>query len=310
MEILFLKILCTALIIAIVIVFVLYIRMRMELHFLSEQLKEIERGSHIELAVNSAQRPLKAFCRVLNRVLTGKDAAYIQYERAQKQLKQNISGLAHDIRTPLTGASGYVQLAEACEDPGKREHYLKAAVKRLMELEEMLEELFLYTKLTGEEFSLSLNKMQALPLLSECLLGLYAQFEEKGVSPQVDFASEDFCVRADEEALRRIFLNLIQNFLVHGVGGITIMQRGSLLIFENDIPEESVLKPEQMFDRFYKGETARRKGSSGLGLFVVKELMRRMDGDAGAQIEGRRLRIILSWPVNGSSFPEDSCSMN
>lgn len=290
------KILCIILLITIVIETTLYVRLRVDLRFLSEQLREIERGSHMELAVNSAQRPLSAFCNALNRVLIRKDRAYLQYERAQKQLKQNISGLAHDIRTPLTGASGYLQLAEECEDPDKRKHYLSAADKRLTELEEMLEELFLYTKLTSEEFSLSRKKMQVLPVLSECLLGLYVRFEEKGVAPSVDFASEDFTIYADEEALRRIFLNLIQNYLVHGVGGITIVQRSNQLIFENDISGEGMLKPGQMFDRFYKGETARRKGSSGLGLFIVKELMKRMDGDAWAQLEGKKLQIVLRWP--------------
>ncbi len=274
---------------------IFYLRLRMELRFLYKQLEEIERGSHMKLAVNSRQRQMLALCRKLNEILASRDHAHIQYERGEKRLKQDITSLAHDIRTPLTGASGYVQLAQECDDLEKKEHYLQAAGVRLSQLEDMLEEMFLYTKLAGEDFTLSIGKVQVLPLLSECLLGLYAKFEEMGISPEVAFESEGLCVRADEEALRRVFLNLLQNALIHGVGTITITQKGSSLTFENPVPESSYPDPEQLFDRFYKVDPARRKGSSGLGLFIVKELMERMEGEVWAEFEGGVLRIGLKF---------------
>lgn len=270
-----------------------YVRMQMDIDFLYKQLEEIERGSHIELTLNSRQKALRRFCEKLNRVLTQKDSSHIQYEKAEKQLKQNITGLAHDIRTPLTGASGYVQLARECEDADKRNHYLDAAEGRLAELEDMLEEMFLYTKLTGEGFTLSMHKLQVLPLLSECLLSLYTRFEERGISPEIVFEEEDFGILADEEALRRIFLNLLQNALIHGEGDISIIQEENRLIFENRVSEDCTLIPEQIFDRFYKGESARRKGSSGLGLFIVKELMEKMNGRVLAELQDGSLRLIL-----------------
>ena len=273
-----------------------YIRLHMEIRFLTAQLKEIQKGSHMELTVNSRQKPLLTLCCCLNQVLAAKDTNHTQYENTEKLLKQNITSLAHDIRTPLTGATGYVQLAQECNDPVKEAHYLNAAEKRLTELKDMLEEMFLYTKLTSEEFSLSLEKIQVLPLLSDCLLSLYARFEDLGAAPDVTFESENFSVRADEEALRRIFLNLIQNALLHGTGGISILQKGTYLIFENSVPPDSTPNPTQLFDRFYKADSARRKGSSGLGLFIVKELTKKMDGEVNAVLENGHLKIILQFP--------------
>ena len=160
----------------------------------------------------------------------------------------------------------------------------------------MLEELFLYTKVTGEDFRLSVESLQALPLLGECLLGLYARFQEAGTAPEVRFDTESFRVMADQEALRRVFLNLITNALVHGTGDISILQTGNRIAFENPIPEGNPPNPEQLFDRFYKSDPARRKGSSGLGLFIVRELMRKMGGETGAQLEEGKLRITLYFP--------------
>ncbi|MCI8693677.1 MAG: HAMP domain-containing histidine kinase [Lachnospiraceae bacterium] len=275
------------------------LRLRADIRYLHEQLGEIERGSHIELAVYSRRQSLLAFCRRLNRVLQEKDASHNRYEKAEKKLKQNITDLAHDIRTPLTGASGYVQLARESTDSIKKEHYLEAAGKRLAELSDMLEELFLYTRLTDEDYSLpkeSLKKTYVLPLLSECLLSLYSAFEERGTSPEIDFASEDFCIYAEEEILQRIFLNLIRNALLHGRGGITILQKEDLLIFENPVSQDSIPDTEQLFDRFYKADSARRKGSSGLGLFIVKELTESLGGKVWAEYSHGLLRILLRFP--------------
>ena len=206
------------------------------------------------------------------------------------------TSLAHDIRTPLTGAAGYIQLAQECEDFVKREHYLETASDRLKELGDMLEELFLYTKLTSVEFELNMCELQVLPLLSECLVSLYRQFEEKGVSPEVEFESESFRIKADEECLRRIFHNLIQNGLIHGRGGLSIRQSKTSVFFENLVSETSVPDTDQIFDRFYKADSARRKGSSGLGMFIVKELAERMGGQVEAQLNGQMLTIRLEFP--------------
>ena len=267
-----------------------------ELRSLNGQLGEIAEGSHIELTAEGRGREMLALCRILNRILEEKDRNYIQYEKAEKLLKQNIAGLAHDIRTPLTGAMGYLQLARECAQEDRRARYLQAAETRLEELEEMLEEMFLYTKLAGGEIQLSMEQVQVLPVLSSCLLGLYAEFEEKGTEPEVSFESEGYRVYADEEALGRIFRNLIQNALIHGTGGISISQTGNRMIFENPAPQNSKLNIEQMFDKFYKSDPSRKKGSSGLGLFIVKELMLKMGGDAAAELQGNSLRIILYFP--------------
>lgn len=270
-----------------------YIRLRADIRSLYRQLEEIRRGSHMELFVDSRQKPLLELCVRLNEVLALWDTKRVKYENAQRILKQDITSLAHDIRTPLTGAAGYMQLARECETPDKRERYLTAAEKRLTELGEMLEEMFLYTKLVGENFSLSIGKVYVLPVLSDCLLSMYVQFEEQGITPKVAFESEKIQVEADEEALKRIFNNLLQNALVHGTGALSVTQTGSRLVFENAVPKKTDIELSLIFDRFYKADKSRSKGSSGLGLFIVKELMERMGGSVRAELSDEKIRIIL-----------------
>lgn len=273
-----------------------YTRSILEVRSIRRQLEEIERGSRMELGVYSRQREMLALCRKLNELGRQNMQGQIRYEKAQKQLKQNITALAHDIQTPLAGASGYVQLAGECRERGRQAYYLQAAEGRLKELGDMLEELFLFTKLSDADFEPDMRRMQVLPLLGDCLVGMYLQFEEKGISPEVRFDSEGFRVDADEEYLRRIFHNLIRNALLHGTGNLVITQQEKRLTFENAVSETSRPDTEQIFEQFYKADSARRKGSSGLGLFIVKELMEKMGGGVKAELEKEKLRIILIFP--------------
>ena len=273
-----------------------YTRSILEVRSIRRQLEEIERGSRMELGVYSRQREMLALCRKLNELGRQNMQGQIRYEKAQKQLKQNITALAHDIRTPLAGASGYVQLAGECRERGRQEYYLQAAEGRLKELGDMLEELFLFTKLSDTDFEPDMRRLQVLPLLGDCLVGMYLQFDEKGISPEVRFDSEGFRVDADEEYLRRIFHNLIRNALLHGTGNLVITQQEKRLTFENAVSETSRPDTEQIFEQFYKADSARRKGSSGLGLFIVKELMEKMGGGVKAELEQEKLRIILKFP--------------
>lgn len=273
-----------------------YTRSIREVRSIRRQLEEIERGSRMELGVYSRQREMLALCRKLNELGRQNMQGQIRYEKAQKQLKQNITALAHDIRTPLAGASGYVQLAGECRERGRQAYYLQAAEGRLKELGDMLEELFLFTKLSDADFEPDMRRLQVLPLLGNCLVGMYLQFEEKGISPEVRFDSEGFRVDADEEYLRRIFHNLIRNALLHGTGNLVITQQEKRLTFENAVSETSRPDTEQIFEQFYKADSARRKGSSGLGLFIVKELMEKMGGGVKAELEQEKLRIILKFP--------------
>ena len=272
-----------------------YTRSILEVRSIRRQLEEIERGSRMELGVYSRQREMLALCRKLNELGRQNMQGQIRYEKAQKQLKQNITALAHDIRTPLAGASGYVQLAGECRERGRQAYYLQAAEGRLKELGDMLEELFLFTKLSDADFEPDMRRLQVLPLLGDCLVGMYLQFEEKGMTPKVRFDSEELWVEADEECLRRIFHNLIRNALLHGTGNLMITQRETCIAFENAVSETSRPDTEQIFEQFYKAYSARRKGSSGLGLFIVKELMEKMGGSVKAELEKETLRIVLEF---------------
>lgn len=292
---LYLMILLTILCLALLISLIALIR---DIKYLAKQLEQIEQGSLIELTSLTRSKSILTLYRKLNQILDSFHKREIENLRSQKQLKQTISSIAHDIRTPLTSAAGYLQMLQenTCEEKLKRyEHIIE---KRMEELKNMLEELFLYTKLTSPDFTLECHKIAVFPVLSEIMIGMFHLFEEKDCEPTISFQQEDLYVDANAEALGRIFRNLIHNSLLHGNGGLMITQENHTICFSNliddqnhDIPIDTSL----LFDRFYKADQARRKGSSGLGLAIVKELMERMDGSVSAALDGNMLSIYLNF---------------
>ncbi len=120
-----------------VVLAIRFVRVIFAVRSLSRQIEELGRGSHMEIGVQYRQRDILTLCRRLNQLVEYWFQRQKRQENAQRMMKQNITSLAHDIRTPLAGAAGYIQLAQECDDAVKQDRYLQTADDRLKELGDM-----------------------------------------------------------------------------------------------------------------------------------------------------------------------------
>ena len=256
-------------------------------------LEETPPESNLRLTVRMSGITPRRLCQAVNARLEEGRQLRLETSRREQELKYTMACISHDIRTPLAGAMGYLQLLEGA--PERQEEYQGIIRKRLEELEELLEELFLYTRLQSGSLPLECGNMPALPLLWDALAEFYPQLTAAGVEPELLFDREDMTVWASPEALGRVYRNLIANALRHGGGGLTVSGGDGAICFSNELPPGSRPDPEHLFDRFYQSSPARGKGGAGLGLSIVRELMERMDGQVSAQVTGDILEIKLSF---------------
>lgn len=261
----------------------------------SRQLKELREDSSQRLTCFFHTPVIAQLGREINRCIDLNQEAVLKSREAEKELKYTIACVSHDIRTPLTGAAGYVQLLEQTEDKEKKRAYCRIIRGRLKDLEQLLDELFLYTRLAGGEVELNCQTCQLLPVLSECIVGGYEKLTEKNMEPSLDFSQENIQVTADVQQLKRVFGNLISNAAAHGKGTLFIVQEGKKLSFSNRVEDPSRIEPDRMFERFYRADHARRGAHAGLGLSIARELMERMGGKLYARLEGDRLKITLEF---------------
>lgn len=256
-------------------------------------LEETPAESNLALTVETGGEPARRLCRAVNRRLEKGRQLRQETLSRERELRHTMACISHDIRTPLAGAMGYLQLLE--EEPEKGEEYLKIIGRRLGELDGLLDELFLYTRLQSGSLPLKCKMTAVLPPLYDALAEFYLQLETAGIEPRLRFDREDIAFYADKEALGRIYRNLIANAIRHGSGDLSISVTESGVCFANLIEEGPVPDPSRIFDRLYQGNSARNNGGAGLGLTIVRELMEQMDGKASARIENGELLIELGF---------------
>lgn len=270
---------------------------RMQMLDMARVLEETPAQSNLRLTVRMSGAVPRRLCQAVNARLEEGRRLRMETLAREQELKYTMACISHDIRTPLAGAMGYLQLLEG----DRQADGLSIVRKRLEELEALLDDLFLYTRLQSGSLPVECRQMAALPPLWDALAEFYPQFEAAGVEPELRFDRENMTVWASPEALGRVYRNLIVNALRHGGGGLTVSGRDGEICFSNDLLPGPKPDLEHLFDRFYQGSPARGTGGAGLGLSIVRELMERMGGRASAQITGGTLEIRLTFSHNGRS---------
>ena len=211
------------------------------------------------------------------------------YQEKETLIVDTYTNLSHDIRTPLTSLDGYFQLMEACENVEEQRRYLNIIHERIHSLNEMLEELFMFTKLKNESYRLELTSCCINRILKETVFSYYDDWVRREIQPDIQITEEQLYIDGNKQGLSRIIQNVIKNGLDHGEKKIRIVlkreQNRAVLRISNQVIASEQIDIEHVFDRFYKADAARSKTSTGLGLSIAREFVRRMNGEIGAKIE-------------------------
>ena len=250
-----------------------------------------ERLSNARLTCGSRLPGMVALVDAVNAEIDAADAERVEALRASDEFSRGLSALSHDVRTPLTGARGYLQLAREEADPARKDEQLAAADARLAAMSGLLDELFSYARAADPDTPLELGPVALRPVLEQVLLGHYPEFEARGWEPEL--SCEDIVVTADREALTRIVENLVVNALRHGSGPLAVRVRPAgekdltVVEFSNPVADPSAIDADRLFERFYQADASRSTAGSGLGLSVAAKL---------AEAQGMTLTAHLSGP--------------
>ena len=223
------------------------------------------------------------------------------YQEKETLIADTYTNLSHDIRTPLTSLDGYFQLMEACENVEEQRRYLNIIHERIHSLNEMLEELFMFTKLKNESYRLELTSCCINRILKETVFSYYDDWVRREIQPDSQITEEQLYMDGNKQGLSRIIQNVIKNGLDHGEKKIRIVlkreQNQAVLRISNQVTASEQIDIEHVFDRFYKADAARSKTSTGLGLSIAREFVRRMNGEIGAKIEENEFIVEMSFPI-------------
>ncbi|WP_373895813.1 sensor histidine kinase [Virgibacillus sp. CBA3643] len=219
----------------------------------------------------------------------------IRFEKEQKQAIENIS---HDLRTPLTSILGYIQMAES-DASGEEQENLVIARKKAKRLEALINDFFELSVIESADHHLKLENINMRNLIIDVLMSFYDRFKSKNIEPNLNMPENDVYIIADQSAVTRVIENLISNSLNHSDGNIMIILEEKVstvrLIIKNDAYALNDHEVKLLFDRFYMVDQSRSGKSTGLGLSIVKSFMDKMDGTITGNLKGGQLSIVCEW---------------
>lgn len=268
-----------------------------ELARIAAELEAREPEGNARIALEVRSPGLVALARAINAELDRERDRRVRDLADRGAFQQDLASLSHDIRTPLAGAQGYLQLARRTDDEAARARYTEQAIRRLGSMRELVDGLFDYAKAADPGFAPELVPVALMPAVSDVLVSFYPQFTARGWEPRIDCADEDARVLADAPSLARALANLVNNALRYGSGapGISVRGRGPEIrvTMSNPVERPGDIDAARLFDRFYKSDAARTGEGSGLGLAIVARLVEAMGGTVSARVEGDELAIEL-----------------
>jgi signal transduction histidine kinase len=242
--------------------------------------------------ISSSDRDMRHLAENLNDELKDMRKKQLQYEYGNTELKNAITNVSHDIRTPLTAIAGNLYMIGKTDDISEIRSYVNAIEERTETMKQLTEELLRYSIIISDENKPQTEDIFVNQLLAESISSFYPVLTEKGITPSIHLTDARIVRNVNRSELARVFSNLLNNAVKYSDGDleITLSDTGKIT-FSNTAKELSTVEVEQLFDRFYTVETAHH--STGLGLSIARTLVERMGGTITADYNDGRLTIII-----------------
>ncbi len=256
--------------------------------------EKAEEPTNTLLSCPSGDAAMRELTDALNSRLRALRQARWQYESGDMALREAVTNISHDLRTPLTAMCGYLELLGQEELPERARGYVGVISRRADALRDLTEELFRYT-LAASEPPAEKERVSINGAVEECLSGAYAMLSGCGIEPVVELPDAPVYREIDRAALMRVLGNLVSNAAKYSGGDLRVtLTEGGVIEFCNRAPGLDPVQAGRLFERFYTVETGRR--STGLGLSIARLLTERMGGTIAAALRGDELTITLTLP--------------
>lgn len=288
---------CATCVVIIVILVVKIILMKRDINAIAADFNgKLNSDTNTLVTISGSDKSVRRLAADINKSLKELRRQKLKFERGDTELKNAVTGISHDLRTPLTAISGYLDLLEREQKSEDVERYLGIIKNRTEALKQLADELFKYSVITSPDYDAPKERVSVNAVLEESIVAYYAALQQKGIASEINIPEEAVYCTANRAALSRIFSNLIGNAIKYSDGDLNITLTGDgQITFSNTASQLTEVQVSRLFDRFYTVESARK--STGLGLSIAKVLVEQMDGTISANYNHNTLSISIYLPV-------------
>lgn len=289
-------------IILIVILCVLWIGLLVKLFFFKKALREIEKSfqfilesdtNHL-ITTASTDQTVRNFVAKLNEELIELRRQKLEYQNGNQELKKVITNISHDLRTPLTAITGYLDFMQQEPLTKNQIRYLEIIQQKSEELTELTGQLFDFSKTMDLSGKMEKERCCINTILEETLLSYYTILKEKKIVPEVRICEKKIEKDVHKNSVVRIFENILSNLVKYSEKTFRVeLQENGVLTFSNRASSLDETTVQKIFDRYFSVENA--KESTGIGLSIAKQLVELNGGTITAQYQKGYLTIQIKW---------------
>ena len=202
-----------------------------------------------------------------------------------KENRELISNISHDLKTPITAVKGYVEgiMDGVADTPEKMDKYIRTIYNKANEMDRLINELTFYSKIDTNRIPYTFNKINVADYFEDCVEEVGLDLEAKGIElSYINYADRDIVVIADAEQLKRVINNIISNSVKYmdkkkGFINIRVKDVGDFIQVEIEDNGKGIAAKDlpNIFDRFYRTDASRNssQGGSGIGLSIVRKII-------------------------------------
>ena len=257
--------------------------------------ERLETDTNTLLSIPSRDGAMRRLAAGLNVQLRQLRRERQQYQNGDRDLKEAVASVSHDLRTPLTAICGYLDLLEGEEKSEAAERYLSLIRGRTDHLRSLTEEFFRTSAVLAAEEPEPAEPVSLNQAVEESLAAWYGVFSARGIAPEVELPETPVVRPLNREAVSRILSNVLSNAAKYSPGDLRIvLEKDGTLTFSNAAPSLTPVLAERLFDRYFTVESGGQ--GTGLGLSIARRLTEQMGGTAAAGWQAGILTVRLYFP--------------
>ena len=228
---------------------------------------------------------------------------------AERQLKSErmktelITNVSHDIKTPLTSIINYVDLLKQPHDDAQEEQYLEVLDRQSQRLKKLIEDLMEMSKASTGNMAVELTTVDAVEALNQALGEFSDKLSAAGLEPLFRAPQDPVLIRADGRLLWRVMSNLLGNAVKYAMPGtrmyldLLVVQDNAILNMKNISRDQLNVAPDELLERFVRGDASRNTEGSGLGLNIARSLVELQGGQMHLMVDGDLFKVTLVMPL-------------
>lgn len=251
---------------------------------LKKQLRKIEKQVYFKERINISlnDKDIEKLAETINNNMRENKQIEIDIIKREERLKQNISDIAHDLRTPLSSIMGYITLLDNCTEKEKKE-YINIIQRKSEELNLLINNFYEVSLLDNSSLKIDITSIDIVQVIMDIVISNYALIKNNKIEINNRVPEKQIKIYGEEITCKRIIQNLVSNSIKYSTGYISIeldeFENEVVFTIKNNVSNLKESDIEHLFERFYTVDKSRNRSGSGLGLYIVKLLLNKIGGE-------------------------------